>query len=181
MHCSFPHSYAAVSISFSDTVFTASESSGSVTVCLEKNRETTVEIPITLTAASQGISTLHVILLYVYSLFCLPTGSLGSGSVELVFPAGSDNTVCTDWTIIDNTLSEGDQTISISLSIPSIPGVMAGDIPVSTILITDDEPSQPSGNPHNISTHSPHKAHTHMITGLFLGNWGIYLKVQFCV
>ena len=84
--------------------------------------------------------------------------------MELVFPAGSDNTVCTNWTIIDNTLSEGDQTISILLSTPPIPGVMAGDLSVSTIIIMDDEPSQPSGNLHNISTHSPHIMHTYQVS-----------------
>ena len=57
----------------------------------------------------------------------------------MVFPAGSENRVCVDWPIVDDSTSGGDQTISISISPPSIAGVVIGDGNTSNITIKDDD------------------------------------------
>ena len=57
----------------------------------------------------------------------------------MVFPAGTENRVCVDWPIVDDSTSSGDRTISISISPPSIPGVVIGDGNTSDIIIKDDD------------------------------------------
>ena len=71
--------------------------------------------------------------------FLSSSGNLATASQNVVFPAGSENRVCVDWPIVDDSTSGGDQTISISISPPSIPGVVIGDVNTSNITIKDDD------------------------------------------
>ena len=71
--------------------------------------------------------------------FLSSSGNLATASQNVVFPAGSENRVCVDWPIVDDSTSGGDQTISISISPPSIAGVVIGDGNTSNITIKDDD------------------------------------------